>query len=99
MAALKKQRQVDLCEFEASLVYKGSSRTTQKNFILKTNKTKQKPKEFNVGSREFSSVGKMPSRQAFTMLTEKAMHSRLSLILALGGRVRKIARGSLARLS
>jgi hypothetical protein len=41
--ALGRQRQADLCEFEASLVYRVSFRTaraTQKNLVLK-NKTKQ----------------------------------------------------------
>ena len=37
--ALRRQRQADLCEFEASLVYRASSRTgskaTQRNPILK----------------------------------------------------------------
>ena len=35
--ALRKQRQVDLCQFEANLVYKASSRTykaTQRNPVL-----------------------------------------------------------------
>jgi capsid protein len=42
--ALGRESQVDLCEFEASLVYRVSSRTaraTQRNPVLK-NKTKQK---------------------------------------------------------
>ena len=51
-AALRKQRQADLCEFKASLVYKSSSRrarATRRNPISKnkkTNKNKkiQKPK-------------------------------------------------------
>ena len=41
--ALGRQRQGDLCEFEASLVYRASSRTaraTQRNPVLKINKTK-----------------------------------------------------------
>ena len=42
--ALGRQRQIDLCEFEASLVYKASSRTaravTTKNPVSK-NKTKE----------------------------------------------------------
>ena len=45
--ALGKQRQVDLCEFEASLVYRASSRTvravTQRNPVSE-NKQKQNPK-------------------------------------------------------
>ena len=45
--ALKRQRQVDLCEFEASLVYIVSSRiartVSQRNPVSK-NKTKQKKK-------------------------------------------------------
>ena len=47
--ALGRQRQEDLCEFEASLAYRGSSRTaravTQRNSVLKKpkqNKTKTK---------------------------------------------------------
>ena len=51
--ALRRQRQVDLWEFEASLVYKGNSRTartiTQRNPALKSkinkNKSKNKQKE------------------------------------------------------
>ena len=52
---LRRQRQGDPCEFEASLVYRVSSRTaraTQRNPVLKKqtgkkqNKTKQKPTEF-----------------------------------------------------
>ena len=42
--ALGKQRQVDLCEFEASLVYRASSRTATailKNFVLKNQQNKQ----------------------------------------------------------
>jgi hypothetical protein len=41
--ALRRQRQRDLCEFEASLVYRVSSRTampTQRNCLKKQNKTK-----------------------------------------------------------
>jgi hypothetical protein len=44
MGALGRQRQMDLCEFEASLVYKASSRTAramQTNLASKQNKTKQ----------------------------------------------------------
>jgi hypothetical protein len=53
ISAFGRQRQVDLCEFEASLVYKGSSRTvraTQRNPVSK-GKQKQKQKK------------KMPRRQ------------------------------------
>jgi hypothetical protein len=42
---LGRQRQVDLCEFEASLVYRVSSRTardTQRNPVSKKTKPKQK---------------------------------------------------------
>jgi hypothetical protein len=42
--APRRQRQVDLCESEASLVYTASSRTakaTQRNLDSKQNKTKQ----------------------------------------------------------
>jgi hypothetical protein len=42
--ALWRQRQADLCEFEASLVYQISSRTaraTQRTPVSKQNKTKQ----------------------------------------------------------
>ena len=41
----RKQRQVDLCEFVANLVYRVSSRTakaTQRNLVSKTNQTKRK---------------------------------------------------------
>jgi hypothetical protein len=47
ISAFGRQRQVDLCEFEASLVYKGSSRTvraTQRNPVSK-GKQKQKQKK------------------------------------------------------
>lgn len=43
----RKKRLVDICEFEASLVYKGRSsiaRATQRNPVLKKPKTKQKEK-------------------------------------------------------
>ena len=43
--ALRRQRQTDLCEFEASLVYRASSRTvraTQKNPFSKNQKKKKK---------------------------------------------------------
>jgi hypothetical protein len=43
MPALRRQRQVDLCKFKVSLVYRTSSRTaraTQRNAVLKNN-TKQ----------------------------------------------------------
>jgi hypothetical protein len=44
ISTLRRQSQVDLCEFKASLVYKASSKTvravTQRNPVLK-NKTKQ----------------------------------------------------------
>ena len=50
--APRKQRQADLCELEAILVYRASSRTaraTQRNPVLKNetkqNKTKKKPKQ------------------------------------------------------
>ena len=54
---LRRQRQVDLCESEASLVYRGSSRTaraTQGNPVSKTkqNKTKQRITVFATNSRE-----------------------------------------------
>ena len=45
--AHRRQRQVDLCEFQSSLVYRVSSRadrTTQRNPILKIQKTKNKTK-------------------------------------------------------
>jgi hypothetical protein len=44
IVALRRQRQVDLCEFEASLAYKVSSRmarATERNPVSKQNKTKQ----------------------------------------------------------
>ena len=47
IAALAKQRQADLCEFEASLVYRTRSRTARavipRNLVSK-NKTKQQSK-------------------------------------------------------
>jgi hypothetical protein len=46
--ALRRQRQVDLCEFEASLVYTASSRTarvTQRNSVLEKNKTQKQTNE------------------------------------------------------
>lgn len=39
--ALGRERQVDLCEFKASLAYRSSSRTARE-ILLKQNKTKQK---------------------------------------------------------
>ena len=44
--ALGRQRQVDLCEFKASLVYRGSSRTakaTQRNPVWKNYTEPNKP--------------------------------------------------------
>ena len=45
MPTLRGQRQADLCEFEASLVYRVSSRTaravTQRNLVLKKKKRKK----------------------------------------------------------
>lgn len=38
--ALGRERQVDLCEFEASLAYRSSSRTARE-ILLKQNKTKR----------------------------------------------------------
>ena len=52
--ALRKQRQMGLCEFEASLVYRASSRTvraTQRNPVSKnkqTKKTKPQPTQGSV---------------------------------------------------
>jgi len=46
--ALRRQRQVELCEFEASLLYKASSRTaraTQTDPVLKNQKSKKKIKQ------------------------------------------------------
>ena len=44
ISAFGRQRQVDLCEFKASLVYKASSRTANIEILsqIKQNKTKQK---------------------------------------------------------
>ena len=43
--ALRRQRQVDLCEFEGSLIYRASSRTamavTQRNPVSKKQKEKK----------------------------------------------------------
>ena len=48
--ALVRQRQLDLCEFKASMVYKVSFRTartvTQRNSVSKTKQTKQKIKSY-----------------------------------------------------
>jgi hypothetical protein len=41
--ALGRQWQVDLCEFEASLVYR-AAKATQRNLVLKQQKQKQKTK-------------------------------------------------------
>jgi hypothetical protein len=44
LSALGRQRQADLCEFEASLVYRVTSKTargTQRSNISKQNKTKK----------------------------------------------------------
>ena len=47
--ALRRQRHVDLCEFEASLVYRASSRTgsiaTEKPCLEKNKKTKKQNKK------------------------------------------------------
>jgi hypothetical protein len=46
--ALRKQRQTDLCEFKASLVYTGSSKAgcyIQRNPILKKKEKKRKEKK------------------------------------------------------
>jgi hypothetical protein len=56
--ALRSQRQADLCEFKASLVYRESCRTaraTQRNSVPKTKQTKTKKtkmKEEARGERE-----------------------------------------------
>ena len=45
ISALGRQKQVGLCEFEAGLVYKMSSRTaraTQRNLVLRKKKKKKK---------------------------------------------------------
>ena len=50
--ALGRKRQVDLCEFETSLVYRASSRTagtvTQRNPVSNKNKNKKQKKEEKV---------------------------------------------------
>ena len=49
--ALRRQRQKDICEFEASLVYRASSRTgskaTKRNPVSKHQTTKQTPRNKN----------------------------------------------------
>jgi hypothetical protein len=47
--ALGRQRQVDLCEFKTSLVYKSSrrARATQRNLVSRKTKTKIKPNQTN----------------------------------------------------
>jgi hypothetical protein len=45
--AFRRERQADLCEFEANLVYRGSSRTAKiirRNPLQKQNKTKIRKK-------------------------------------------------------
>ena len=52
--ALGRQRQVDFCDFEASLVYRANSRATQRNPISeKTNKQTNKNKKENKSRLEF----------------------------------------------
>ena len=48
---LRRQRQADLSEFEASLSYSKSSRA-QRNFATKNKKTKQKKKEQKRGKKK-----------------------------------------------
>ena len=43
--ALRRQRQIDLCEFKASLVYRVSSRTERNPVLENSNKTKKDKKE------------------------------------------------------
>ena len=86
--ALRRQRQENLCEFEASLAYKASSRTartTQKNPVSKTNKqnkTKQKQRTTD--------------QKPMIKTTNNQLMSRLyvSQFQHLGGRGRRIS-GSL----
>ena len=50
ISALGRQKQVGLCEFEAGLVYKMSSRTaraTQRNLVLRKKKKKKKKRKEN----------------------------------------------------
>ena len=42
--ALGRLRQVNLCEFETSLVHSGTARATQRNSVLKVNKEKKERK-------------------------------------------------------
>jgi hypothetical protein len=47
--ALRRERQADLCDFEASLVYRVNSRTsrgTQRNPVLKNKQNKAKQNDF-----------------------------------------------------
>ena len=50
-----RQRQVDLCEFEVSLIYKASSRTgsktTQRNPVLKNKQTRNKTEIKTTGTK------------------------------------------------
>ena len=55
--AVRRQRQVDVCEFEASLVYRVSSRTaraTERNPVLKK---KTKPNQNKTKIKMFHSAG------------------------------------------
>jgi flagellar biosynthesis/type III secretory pathway protein FliH len=71
--ALGRQRQVDLYEFEASLVYKVSSRTarvTQRNPVSKNQKKKKekrKKKGRKEGRKEGRKKGKKEERVLYTL--------------------------------
>ena len=59
--ALRRQRQLDLCEFEASLVYRVSSSTvkaTQRNVVSKQTNKQTNKQVFGGLERWFSSVVK-----------------------------------------
>lgn len=45
LKALEKQKQADLCEYEARLVYRTSARSTQRNPILTPPTTTKKKKK------------------------------------------------------
>jgi hypothetical protein len=62
--ALRGLRQVDLCKFEDSLVYKASSRTataTQRNPVLKKQEIRSKKKKRKIGKTQRKYLRNMPT--------------------------------------
>jgi hypothetical protein len=64
MTALGRQRQVDLCEFKASLVYRVSSRTARETLYQNKQTDKQKQKENKQTNKK-----PPPTNQAFNVRT------------------------------